>query len=131
MLNHASLGVKDLARAGAFYDELFRPMNIQRAADVRPNELAYGPIGTPASLCPFWLYQASSDSNVVGEGTHIAFGVETRAVLDRIGALADAARVVITRRAGPHPDISLGYYGLVLRDVEGHKIEFVALEGAG
>jgi catechol 2,3-dioxygenase-like lactoylglutathione lyase family enzyme len=127
MLNHASLGVRDLKRAAAFYDRMFEPMNVGQASGVKDDEVAFGPFGTPAEVCPFWLYQAAPDANTVGARSHVAFGVETRAALDRIGAIALKEGVEVFRKAGPHPDISPGYYGLILNDPEGHRIEFVAL----
>jgi len=127
MLNHASLGVRDLASSGAFYDDVFAPMGITRAPGAKDGEIAFGPTGTPLEICPFWLYQASSDANVVGKGTHMAFGAPTRAAVDAIDAAARRGGATIARGGGLHPDISPDYYGLIFNDPEGHRIEFVAL----
>jgi DNA-binding GntR family transcriptional regulator/catechol 2,3-dioxygenase-like lactoylglutathione lyase family enzyme len=126
MLNHASLGVTDLARAGAFYDRVFAPLGVIRYRPVREGqEIAYGLPGE-ASL---WLYPQQTGQNIVGAGTHIAVTATRRDAVDAFGEAAAAAGAVIHRAAGPHPDISATYYGAVVGDLDGHRIEVVLEEG--
>ena len=125
MLSHISLGVKDLDQSGAFYDALFAPMGITRTSAVREDELAYAPPGTAPELAPFWLYRVDNDESLVGARTHIAFSVSTRKVLDALGRSAESLNAQIFRKAGAHPDIAASYYGMIIADPTGHKIEFV------
>lgn len=128
MLSHMSLGVRDLDAAATFYDALFAPMDIVRAEGTRDDELAYDAPGTPPDFASFWLYRVDSDEAVVGARTHVAFSVPTRKQLDSVGDAAKQAGASIIRDAGPHPDIAPAYYGLILTDPSGHKLEFVAGE---
>jgi DNA-binding GntR family transcriptional regulator/catechol 2,3-dioxygenase-like lactoylglutathione lyase family enzyme len=126
MLNHASLGVTDLARAGAFYDQVFAPLGFVRYRPVPEGQgIAYGLPGE-ASL---WFYPQRDGENVVGVGTHIAFTATRREAVDAFVKAASAAGATTHRAAGPHPDISSTYYGAVVSDLDGHRIEVVLEEG--
>jgi len=128
MLNHLSLGVRDLNQAAEFYDALFSPMEIVRADGTREDELAYAPPEAQADQASFWLYRVDTDDPVVGARSHVAFSVNRRAELDNVGAAAINMGANIIRPAGAHPDIGATYYGLILEDPSGHKLEFVAGE---
>lgn len=119
MFDHLSLGVRDLTAAGAFYDALFAPLGHAKThAD--ENELAYGPEG--ARL--FWLYPVGGD-RIAGLGAHIAFRAESSAAVDAAYDAALAQGATTVRAAGPHPDIAPDYYGAVVLDPDGNKIEIV------
>lgn len=121
MFDHLSVGVRDLAAARAFYDAFFAPLGCANAwaAD---HELAYGP-GGEARL--FWLYPVDGE-RVAGLGTHIAFTADSRAAVDAAYAAALTAGATSVRAAGLHPDIAPDYYGCVLFDPDGNKLEIVA-----
>ncbi|MDP3852800.1 VOC family protein [Phenylobacterium sp.] len=121
MFDHLSVGVRDLAAARAFYDAFFAPLGCANAwaAD---NELAYGPGGETRD---FWLYPVEGE-RVAGLGTHIAFTADSRLAVDQAYAAAIAAGATSVRAAGLHPDIGPDYYGCVLLDPDGNKLEIVA-----
>ena len=121
MFDHLSLGVRDLAAARRFYDAFFGPLGvaISLTAD---SELAYGPGGVGGHL---YLYPVQGEQ-VAGLGTHIAFTAGSRAEVDQAYAAAMAAGAASVRAAGPHPDIAPDYYGCVLFDPDGNKLEIVA-----
>jgi catechol 2,3-dioxygenase-like lactoylglutathione lyase family enzyme len=85
-------------------------------------ELSYGPGGAAAQ---FYLYPVEG-AEVAGRGAHLAFTAPTRAAVDAAYALALANGAVTLRPAGEHPDIAAGYYGAVLLDPDGNKLEIVA-----
>lgn len=121
MFDHLSVGVRDLAAARTFYDAFFAPLGSANAwADDK--ELAYGP-GGEARL--FWLYPVDG-GQVQGLGAHIAFTADTRAAVDAAYAAALANGATAVRPAGLHPDIAPDYYGAVLLDPDGNKLEIVA-----
>jgi catechol 2,3-dioxygenase-like lactoylglutathione lyase family enzyme len=126
MLNHISLGVADLDRAGAFYDKVFRPLGFARGKVASDQEIAYGPPGGAA----FWLYPAKPGQSVVGAGTHIALTAPSRAAVDAFGIFAAEAGAKTLRKSGLHPDLSPDYYGAIITDLDGHKIEVVAEAGS-
>ena len=121
MFDHLSVGVRDLGAARRFYDAFFAPLGCANAW-ANEAELAYGP-GGESRL--FWLYPVDGE-RVSGLGTHIAFTAPTRAAVDAAFAAAVAQGATVTRAAGLHPDIAPDYYGAVLLDPDGNKLEIVA-----
>lgn len=121
MLDHLSLGVRDIAAARRFYDALFAPLGaaVSKAA---PGELAYGPGGESSVL---FLY-AVSGPQVHGLGAHVAFTAGSRLAVDTAYAAVVALGAETVRAAGLHPDISADYYGAVVLDPDGNKLEIVA-----
>lgn len=121
MFDHLSVGVRDLGRARVFYDAFLAPLG-HAPSHESAAELAYGPGGMGAQ---FYLYPVSGEQ-VAGLGTHIAFSAETEAAVDLAYAAAVAQGAISVRPAGSHPDIAPDYYGAVLFDPDGNKLEIVA-----
>jgi len=121
MFDHLSVGVRDLDAARRFYSALFSPLGhaVTASSDV---ELAFGPGGKNSQ---FFLYPVSGD-RVAGLGTHIAFAAGNRAAVDEACEAAVANGATVLRPAGEHPDIAPDYYGAVLLDPDGNKLEIVA-----
>jgi len=125
MFDHLSVGVRDLAAARAFYDAFLAPLG-HAPVPAGETELAYGPGGAAAQ---FYLYPVDGGQvagQVAGLGAHIAFAADSRAAVDAAYAAALAGGAVSVRAAGLHPDIAAGYYGAVLYDPDGNKLEIVA-----
>ena len=121
MIDHLSVGVRDLTAARAFYDAVLAPLGCS-ATQVSEAELGYGQGEMGAQ---FYLYPVAGE-RVAGLGTHIAFSADSRAAVDAAYAAALAGGAVSVRPAGAHPDIAADYYGCVLFDPDGNKLEFVA-----
>lgn len=121
MFDHLSVGVRDLAAARRFYDAFLAPLG-SGLAMIGEAELGYG---RPGDGPQFFLYPVDGE-RVAGLGTHIAFAADTRAAVDAAFACAVAQGATVIRPAGEHPDIAAGYYGAVLLDPDGNKLEIVA-----
>lgn len=121
MFDHLSLGVRDLAAARRFYDAFFAPLGAA-VSSAKTGEIAYGPGGETGL---FYLYPVEGDQ-VAGLGAHLAFTADSRAAVDAAYASAMAHGAKTIRAAGPHPDIAPGYYGCVILDPDGNKLEIVA-----
>jgi catechol 2,3-dioxygenase-like lactoylglutathione lyase family enzyme len=121
MFDHLSVGVRDLDQARRFYDAFLAPLG-HAPSSATEKELAYGPGGMGGQ---FYLYPVEGE-RVAGLGTHIAFSAESRAAVDAAYAAAVGAGAASVRAAGPHPDIAPDYYGCVLFDLDGNKLEIVA-----
>jgi len=121
MFDHLSLGVRDLGAARRFFDAFLAPLGAALVSD-GDLELGYGPRGRGAQL---FLYPVAGE-RVAGLGAHIAFTADTRAAIDAAFGSAVALGASVVRPAGEHPDIAAGYYGCVLLDPDGNKLEIVA-----
>jgi len=119
MFDHLSIGVRDLDVAGRFYDAVFAPLGHAKTW-AQPNELAYGANGARH----FWLYPAGGEQ-IAGIGAHIAFRAETNEAVDQAYAAAIAHGAKTLRAAGLHLDIGPDYYGAIVLDPDGNKIEIV------
>lgn len=120
MFDHLSIGVRDLAAARRFYDAFFAPLGHANAWD-QPAEMAYGPKGESRL---FFIYPVAGE-RVSGLGAHIAFTGDSKDAIDAAFAAAVAEGAQVVRAAGPHPDIAADYYGAVLLDPDGNKLEVV------
>lgn len=120
MIHHVSVGTNDLARSKRFYDAVLPIVGIQPMAG-DAGGLGYGngtfhfsvqvPIdGAPAT---------------VGNGSHVAFAVENRDMVDRFYAAALAHGGRGDGEPGLRPDYDANYYGAFVLDPDGHKIEAV------
>ena len=77
MLSHVSLGTNDAARSAAFYDPVLATLGIRKLHE-RDGSLDYG-----TSIMFFSLEKpADGKSASVGNGVHVAFLAETRAMVD-------------------------------------------------
>ena len=121
MFDHLSVGVRDLHEARRFYDAFLAPLGHAMSSET-DKELAYGPGGVGSQ---FYLYPVAGE-RVAGLGTHIAFSADSRAAVDAAYVAAVAAGAESVRAAGAHPDIAPDYYGCVLFDLDGNKLEIVA-----
>jgi catechol 2,3-dioxygenase-like lactoylglutathione lyase family enzyme len=121
MFDHLSLGVRDLETARRFYDAFFAPLgaSVSAASD---KELAYGPGGRGGH---FYLYPVGGE-RVAGLGAHTAFAAADQAAVDAAYRSAVEQGATTIRAAGAHPDIAPDYYGAVILDPDGNKLEIVA-----
>jgi catechol 2,3-dioxygenase-like lactoylglutathione lyase family enzyme len=123
VIDHVGFAVSDLARSSAFYAAALAPLGVAELMRVTPEQtgagtaIGYGKHGKPF----FWI----GDNERVGQGTHIAFAVDSRAEVDAFYAAAIAAGGVDHGapgiRAHYHPD----YYGAFVLDPDGQNIEAV------
>ncbi len=127
-LSHVSLGTNDFAAAVAFYDKVLAPLGIKRVLDLSEHgAVAYG-----RAYPEFWI-QAPMDGQpaTVGNGTHVAFLASSPAQVDAFHAAALQAGARDDGAPGPRPHYGPEYYGGFVRDLDGHKIEAMALLSNG
>jgi catechol 2,3-dioxygenase-like lactoylglutathione lyase family enzyme len=122
-LDHVSLGVRDLARATAFYAAALKPLGY--VCDYAGEDMAgFGAPGRPQ----LWLgpYEAG-DRRASGPaaGAHIAFRAASRADVDAFHAAALKAGAKDNGAPGLRPQYDPDYYGAFVTDLDGHHIEAV------
>ena len=126
MLDHVGFAVSDIVRSRAFYEQALGSIGITMIMEISPEQnvdggggtaLGFGAEGNPF----FWI----GDNQRVGEGTHIAFTVETR---DQVDAFHEAALAAGGRDHGApglRPRYHPNYYAAFVLDPDGLNIEAV------
>lgn len=122
MIDHLGIQVADVQATLTFYLRLFAPLGI-REAQRYPQGAAFvvglaGADGTPT----LWFSQtASAESREI----HLALQAPDRAAVDAVHALALADGVTVLHAPREWPEYHPNYYGVFLRDLDGHNIEAV------
>lgn len=127
MLHHLSLGVRDIARAAAFYDAALAPLGYACVwSDLRPGEadeaVGYGPPGGGDKLA---LKAHGDTARAPGPGFHIAFAAPNRAAVDAFHAAALASGGTDNGKPDLRPHYGATYYAAFVIDPDGHRIEAV------
>lgn len=117
MLDHVTIGVRNVERSKLFYDAALKPLGIERLYAEGEAFAGYG-IGSKAF---FWIGQREEPQT----GTHVAFATEERDVVDRFHQAALAAGGVDNGVPGLRPHYHSSYYGAFILDPDGHNIEAV------
>lgn len=120
MLHHISLGVRDLERAGAFYDAALGALGYRRVFE-DDTAIGYGLVDDEDLLC----LKLRDDAHAPGAGFHLAFAASTRAQVDVFYAAALASGGIGNGEAGLRTDYGDSYYAAFVIDPDGHRIEAV------
>lgn len=124
MLDHVGLAVSDIRKSRAFYDAALEPLDYGLIFEVGPEVtesggtwLGYGPEDKPI----LWV----GDGLEPGEGSHVAFEVESRALVDAFHAAALAAGGTDNGAPGLRPHYAENYYAAFVLDPDGINLEAV------
>lgn len=118
MLDHVSIGVRDFARARAFYDAVMAPLggSALSAGD------GYAGYGTDAPV--FWVSAAGAPVVPdMASGLHFSFVAPSRAAVQAFHAAALAQGGVCNGPPGLRPDYGARYYAAFAIDRDGYRIE--------
>ena len=122
MLDHVGVQVADVEAAAAFYARAFGPIGLREVLrfPVRDSSVVgfAGPDGKP----DFFLSPALRPDD---RELHIAFVAAGRAEVDAVHAAAVEAGFEVLHAAREWPEYHEGYYGVFLRDLDGHNVEAV------
>jgi catechol 2,3-dioxygenase-like lactoylglutathione lyase family enzyme len=118
MLNHVSIGVRDLAKAKAFYDAALAPLGYTCLSSGE-GVLGYGP-----DSAQFWIYATSqpvaADSK---SGLHFCFTAPTRASVAELHRAALQAGGRDNGKPDLRADYGDNYYAAFLVDPDGYRVE--------
>ena len=117
MLDHVTIGVRDVERSKKFYDRALRPLGITRLYGEGGRFAGYGI--SPKAF--FWIGLREASQT----GAHIAFTAQDRATVDRFYSEAIAAGGRDNGQPGMRPHYHQNYYGAFVLDPDGHNIEAV------
>lgn len=113
MIDHLSIGVSDLAKSKAFYEEALKPLGYQVKI-----EMAHG-VCFGADGGDLWIVK-NEPSKV-----HLAFGAKERASVDQFYQAAIKAGGADNGAPGLRPHYHENYYGAFVFDPDGYNIEAV------
>jgi catechol 2,3-dioxygenase-like lactoylglutathione lyase family enzyme len=125
MFDHVGIQVADVEKSARFYVTVFAPIGMREAMRFEALEhiggLVVGLSG-PDGIPKFWLSPALRPED---REAHIAFTAPDRATVDAVYEKAVAAGTEVLHEPKEWPIYHPGYYGVFLRDPDGHNVEAV------
>ncbi|MDX2157168.1 MAG: VOC family protein [Hyphomicrobiaceae bacterium] len=118
MINHVSIGVRDIARAKAFYDAALKPLGY-RCLSEGTDSLGYG-----QQAAAFWVLRSPAPvPSDAGSGLHLCFDAPSRKGVDGFhrSALRNGGRD--NGAPGLRTDYGSDYYAAFVVDPDGYRIE--------
>ena len=118
MLDHVSIGVRDIARAKTFYDRALQPLGY-RCLSEGQESLGYG-----ADAASLWVNAVATPvPEDPGSGLHLCLRAPTRQSVDAFhrAALAHGGRD--NGKPGLRADYGDNYYAAFVIDPDGYRIE--------
>jgi catechol 2,3-dioxygenase-like lactoylglutathione lyase family enzyme len=118
MINHVSIGVRDIATAKAFYDAVLKPIGYS-CLNASESSLGYG----NASVA-FWISPSASPvPHDPHSGLHFCFTAPTRTSVDafHLAAIRHGGRD--NGKPGLRADYGADYYAAFIVDPDGYRIE--------
>ena len=122
MLDHVSLGVRNLARSRQFYDAIFKPLGLVRTVDFEGRGSDYGAMAGQFGV-EFTITVESSVSPL--PGVHVCFRAPNREAVRAFHSAALAAGATDNGEPGVRPKYHPDYYAAFIADPDGHRIEAV------
>jgi catechol 2,3-dioxygenase-like lactoylglutathione lyase family enzyme len=120
MIDHVSIGVRDLAGAVKFYETVLAPLGHAKLVE-RSSTVGFG-----KTYPEFWLNERPTMAAIAADsGSHICLRAPSREAVDAFHAAAVRAGGSSDGAPGLRPDYSPHYYAAFIRDPEGNRIEAV------
>src|ERR1700753_792026 len=120
MIDHVSVGVRDLERASRFYEATLAALGLSRLV-TRPATIGFG-----KSYPEFWINLRPNMPAVPHEnGNHICLRAKTTTEVDAFHAAALGAGGTSDGAPGPRPHDRLRYYATFVIDPDGNRVEAV------
>ncbi len=117
MIDHVSIPVADLARAGAFYDAVLAPLGLARLVT------RAGSIGFGKRYPEFWLNLRPGLVPVPGSGAHVCLRAADEQAVRAFHAAALAREGADGGAPGPRGASMTTYFGAFVIDPDGNRIE--------
>lgn len=118
MIDHVSIGVRNVAASKRFYDAALQSLGYRCISD-SPESLGYG-----AKVPALWI--SATERPVAADtrsGLHLCFAAPSRKSVDAFHAAGVAAGGRDNGGPGLRPDYGAGYYAAYLVDPDGYRIE--------
>ena len=122
MIDHIGVQVADVEAALAFYLKMFGPIGIRETVRFPVGDSFVVGMSGPDGAPDFWLSPALRPDD---RELHVAFRAPDRQAVDAVHAAAVEAGAEILHAPREWPEYHPGYYGVFLRDPDGHNVEAV------
>ena len=122
MLDHIGVQVADVEASLAFYLRIFAPIGIREVMRFPQGDAFAVGLSGPDGFPNFWLSPASGDE---ARELHLAFRAADRQVVNAVHDAAVTAGAEILHAPREWPEYHPGYYGVFVRDLDGHNVEAV------
>jgi catechol 2,3-dioxygenase-like lactoylglutathione lyase family enzyme len=120
MIDHVSVGVRDLERAARFYELVLAPLGLSRLV-TRPATVGFG-----KSYPEFWVNLRADMASVPRDsGAHICLRTKSTTEVDAFHAAALSAGGRSDGAPGLRPHDRVRYYAAFVVDPDGNRIEAV------
>jgi catechol 2,3-dioxygenase-like lactoylglutathione lyase family enzyme len=119
MIDHVSVGVRDLDRAARFYESTLAPLGLSRLV-TRPATVGFG-----KSYPEFWINLRADMAVPRDSGVHICLRAKSSGEVDAFHAAALDAGGRSDGAPGLRPHDRVRYYAAFIVDPDGNRIEAV------
>jgi catechol 2,3-dioxygenase-like lactoylglutathione lyase family enzyme len=126
MIDHLSIGVRDVARAKRFYDAALVPLGY-RCLSEGAGSLGYGDATVALWISAVERPVPPDDKS----GLHVCFAAPTRESVDAFHAAAVAAGGKDNGKPGVRADYGPAYYAAFVVDPDGYRVEAYCGRAAG
>jgi catechol 2,3-dioxygenase-like lactoylglutathione lyase family enzyme len=122
MIDHLGVQVADVEASLAFYLRVFAPIGMREAMRFPVGDGLVVGLAGPDGVPHFWLSPAMGAER---RELHIAFRAPDRAAVELVHEAALEAGAEVLHAPREWPEYHPGYYGVFLRDLDGHNVEAV------
>src|SRR6266851_1503766 len=122
MMDHMGVQVADVEASLAFYLRAFAPIGMREAMRFPVGESFVVGLAGPEGPPDYWLSPAAGPET---RELHVAFRAPGRPEVDAVNEAAVAAGAEVLHAPREWPEYHPGYYGVFLRDPDGHNVEAV------
>ena len=121
MIDHISVQVADVRASAGFYTAAFGPLGL---TEVMRRDADFGlTVGLGWQGFPFlWLGPAGAAET---RELHLALSASSKDAVDAVHAAATVSGTQVLHQPRYWPEYHPGYYGVFLRDPDGHNVEAV------
>ena len=118
MINHISIGVRDISAAKRFYDAALAPLGFRCLSE------SAGSLGYGDTAPEFWVNAVRRPVLADTEsGLHVCFDAPSRKTVDAFHAAALSSGGRDNGAPGLRADYGAGYYAAFVVDPDGYRIE--------
>jgi catechol 2,3-dioxygenase-like lactoylglutathione lyase family enzyme len=122
MIDHMGIQVADVEASLAFYLRAFAPIGMREAMRFPNGDSFVVGLSGADGFPQFWLSQATGSE---ARELHLAFRAADRDAVDAVHKAAVTAGAEVLHAPREWPEYHPGYYGVFLRDLDGHNVEAV------